>query len=334
VVRLEGIDGRLLSPVAGEISVPDGLAYAWLSQGESESHPALWDSIDRIPLATLPHGDKAQPALRTDLAPIIMRYLFDGALVEPNAEGYRIKATPAGKMPVAVRVFNLSDARRRVRLQIDRGTGAGSVGVEFARRVSIAPQSSVDAAWDVDFTNRFASKRRVKIVFSTVSDAPDVSTTHLALSFSGEASLLATLHGFGHWYRLPIQQSSRWTPAVGAHGTMHIDATPEAAWRLRVQFGEGDRWVYPVFKLPDSVRMDGYTGMVIRARCHTPAEVRIFLWEGDAGVGYITPQSIIPADGQWHSAVIRFADLVLSTANSPDPNNRLDLDQVRRISIA
>jgi hypothetical protein len=333
VVRLEGIDGRLLSPVAGEISVPDGLAYAWLSQGESESHSALWDSIHRTQPATLLHGDQTQPALHTDLPPIVMRYLFDGALVEPNSEGYRIKAAPAGKMPVAVRVFNLSDTRRRVRLQIDWVASAGSVGVDTTRRVSIDPQSSVDATWDVDFTNQFASKRRVKVLLWADDDSPGHSTTHLALSFSGEASLLASLQGFHHWYRLPIRETSRWTPAVGAHGTMHIDATPEAAWRLRVQFGEGDRWVYPVFKLPDGARMESYSGMVIRARCHTPAEVRVFLWEGDAGVGYITPQSIIPADGQWHLAVIRFADLVLSTANSPDPNNRLDLDQVRRISI-
>ena len=249
VVCLEGIDGRLLSPVADEISVPDGLAYAWLSQGESESRQALRDSMHRIQRATLRHGDKAQPALRTRLTPIVMRYPFDGGLVEPNAEGYRIKAAPAGKMPVAVRVFNLSDTRRRVRLQIDWVATAGSVGVDAARRVSIAPQSSVDAAWDVDFTNRFASERRVKIVLSAVSDLPEVSTTHLALGFSGEASL---------------RSASRLRPLVlaadpgilaldaggRAHGTMHIDATPEAAWRLRVQFGEGDRWVYPVFSSP------------------------------------------------------------------------------------
>ena len=186
---------------------------------------------------------------------------------------------------------------------------------------------------DVDFTNLFARNHRVKVVLWADDDLPGLSTTHLALSFSGKVSLAASLQGFGHWFRLPIQESSRWTPAVGAHGTMHIDATPEAAWRLRVQFGEGDRWVYPVFKLPDGVRMEGYTGMVIRARCHTPAEVRVFLWEGDTGVAYLTPQSIIPADDKWYSAVICFADFVLSSANSPVPNNRLDLDQVRRISF-
>ena len=79
VVRLEGIDGRLLHSAAGEISVPDGLAYVWLSQGERESHPAARDSIQLIPPATPPPGDAAEPALRTRLTPIVMRYLFDGA---------------------------------------------------------------------------------------------------------------------------------------------------------------------------------------------------------------------------------------------------------------
>ena len=212
-------------------------------------------------------------------------------------------------------------------------TSDGHRGLGAPRHVSIAPQSSVDSVRDVDFTNLFARDRRVKVVLWADDDLPGLSTTHLALSFSGETSLLASLQGFGHWFRLPIQESARWTPAVARHGTMHIDSAPEAAWRLRVKFGAGDRWVYPVFKLPDSVRMEEQTGMVIRAGCRAPAEVRIFLWEGNAGVGYITPQSIIPADDKWHLAVIRFADLVLSRANSPDPNNRLDLDQVRRISI-
>jgi len=144
---------------------------------------------------------------------------------------------------------------------------------------------------------------------------------------------MGALQGFQHWVRLPIQQTARWTPNVAGHGKMQMDSTPEAAWRLQVKFGEGDRWVYPFFKLPDNVRLSEHTALVIRARCQKPAEVRAFLWEGDAGAGYITPQSIIPADGQWHVAVVRFADLVLSGANAPDPSGRLDLDQVCRISI-
>lgn len=55
--------------------------------------------------------------------------------------------------------------------------------------------------------------------------------------------------------------------------------------------------------------------------------------EGESDVGYRTGRSIVPADGAWHVAAVRTSDLVPSTANRPDPNGRLDLDQVRRISI-
>ena len=111
--------------------------------------------------------------------------------------------------------------------------------------MSIAPQSSVDAAWDVDFTNRFASERRVKIVLSAVSDLPEVSTTHLALGFSGEASL-RRLYGFGHWYWLPIRNPRTGRRWLGPRHNAHRRYA-RGGMRLRVQFGEGDRWVYPVF---------------------------------------------------------------------------------------
>lgn len=44
-------------------------------------------------------------------------------------------------------------------------------------------------------------------------------------------------------------------------------------------------------------------------------------------------RSIVAPDGKWHTAVVRFDDLALSASNAPDPNNRLDLGEVRRISL-
>ena len=98
-------------------------------------------------------------------------------------------------------------------------------------------------------------------------------------------------------------------------------------------FTNGDRWVYPVFQLPDELDMSRFSALVLRARCERPATVRVFLWEGDRGVGYLTSQSIVPADGKWHAAEVRFDELTLSGANAPDDNDRLDLGQVRRIAI-
>ena len=63
------------------------------------------------------------------------------------------------------------------------------------------------------------------------------------------------------------------------------------------------------------------------------ATIRVFFWEGDGGVGYLTGTPIVPADGLWYPTVVRFADLSPSSANTPDTNGRLDLEQVRRISV-
>jgi hypothetical protein len=328
ILHLRGIDGRLLKPTPDRaIPLPDGLTYVWLDRNQ------LGDRLATDTPAMRLYRVKADPVPRAAPSPVIMRYLYDPAVVEPKSEGYRIKASPAGKMPLVVRVFNLSDTPWKAKLGLDIVARELHQPVSVERPLSVPPWSSMEVKWDVDFSAMFAKDRRVKAIVRAGGAFPGPSVVSLALRFFGDAGLMPTLQGFDHWVRLPIQQASRWTPNVIGHGKMQMDSTSEAAWRLQVKFGEGDRWVYPFFKLPDGTRLSEHAGLVIRARCQKPAEVRVFLWEGDRGVGYITPHSVIEADGPWHVAVVRFRDFVLSGANAPDPNGRLDLDQVRRISV-
>jgi hypothetical protein len=126
---------------------------------------------------------------------------------------------------------------------------------------------------------------------------------------------------------------SRWKPNVSSIGTMTMTKADDTPWRLAVKFTEGDRWVYPYYDLPKELDLRRFTGLMLRVRCHKPGQTRVFFWEGDGGVGYITPEAIAPPDGRWHVAVVRFQDLVPSAANAPDPDGRLDLGQVHRISI-
>jgi hypothetical protein len=330
VTRLEGIDGRLLQPGSDTIPVPDGLAYVWFAR---EVTPFVRARLNTDTTAMRLNRQTAASVPRAAPSPIIMRYLYDPAVVEPKAEGYRIKTNPIGKMRIAVRVFNFSSESSKLPFAVNLVAGEDSETVTTGRAIFIPPYSSADTAWDVDLSRLICRQTQIKAIVRTGVDISRQDRTLLALTFFGEAGLMQTLQRFDHWIRLPIQQASRWKPNVGGHGKMQMDSTPEAAWRLQVIFGEGDRWVYPFFQLPDSTRLNEHTGLVIRARCRKPAEVRVFLWEGDRGVGYITPGSVVPADDQWHVAVVRFSDLVLSSANAPDPNNRLDLDQVRRISV-
>jgi hypothetical protein len=333
VERVEGIDGRTLPQGPDSVPVPDGLAYVWLTRGWQKAAARPRDAIESSTAAMRLYGLKADPVPRNAPSPVVLRYLYDAALVEPKPERYRIKAVPTRSMKLAVRIFNLSDEPRTVVAALNLGATKGSSSVGKNPQLTISARSSADATWDADVANVLAREGRFKATITATTGPPPAPKVSLVLTFFGEAELLPTLQRFQHWSRLPIQQISRWTPNIAGIGKMQMDSTSEAAWRLQVKFGDGDRWVYPYFKLPDNVRMNEHTGLVIRARCHKPAEVRVFLWEGDTGVGYITPRSVIAADGQWHVAVIRFRDLVLSAANSPDPNHRLDLDQVRRISV-
>ncbi len=328
LLHLRGIDGRLLKPAPdGAIPIPDGLTYVWLDRSKVSGR------LGTATLAMRLYGLRADPVPRSAPSPIVMRYLYDPAVVEPKSEGYRIKASVTGRMRLAVRVFNLSDEPRGVALGLNLVAAEGSSLVGKNPQLTVPAKSSADATWDADVTKVIAKEGRFRAIVYATAGPPPSHKIPLVIAFFGEADLVPTLQRFQHWVRLPIQQVSRWTPNVAGIGTMQIDSTSDAAWRLRVKFGEGDRWVYPFFKLPDGVRLNEHDGLLLRARCHKPAEVRGFLWEGDTGVGYITPHSLVQADGAWHVAVVRFCDLVLSGANKPDPNARLDLDQVRRISL-
>lgn len=341
-LHLRGVDGRSLDPASdGAIPVPDGLTYVWLDPSQLGDRlvtytPAM--GLYRLNDTPVPHG---LPKLHVAPSPIVLRYLYDPAVVTASSNGYRIKAAEGKKMTFVVRAFNLSGEDRDVAMGIDfssRGVPAGRAAFPFLK---LPARSSGDVTWELDLNRAFAVDDRLKVtVLGSGSGLPPLrgelaprSDAALVVHFFGEATLVQALGRFQHWVRLPIRESARWTPNVAGHGKVQMDATSEAAWRMRVTFGEGDRWVYPFFKLPDNVRLNEQTALVIRARCQKPAQVRVFLWEGESGVGHITPDSIVPADGQWHVAVVRFEDFVASSANKPDANGRLDLDQVRRISI-
>ncbi len=342
-----GIDGRKL-PLApdGTVPVPDGLTYVVFNRLDT-GHPLV-----------APHRNtrlwelgRDRPRITPKSSPIVARYQFDPKLVEASSRGYRIKAVPAGKMPVRVRVFNLgtADFAGRIALLPEPGEATGRAGAQTGRAavlgeavqsVDVPAGKWADVTWQVDFAHSFGVVPWVAVhtlleerggqrarVLVNVREKP------LSLRFYGEGALQSTLLRFPRWSRLPIHELNRWTPNVAGIGEMTLAKADDAPWRLSVKFKEGDRWVYPSFELPKDLELQKFAGLLLRVRCHKPGQVRVFLWEGDKGVGYITPEAIAPPDGQWHLAVVRFQDLIPSAANAPDSDGRLDLAQVRRISI-
>jgi len=160
--RIEAIDGRRISPGSdGTLAIPDGLVYVWLDRGKLGERLAADTPAMRL--------HPSRPVGLRELGPptgIILRCQYDPALVEPTSEGYRIKSLPAGKMPFAVRAFNLSDRAREVTVKLDAGTGPACILGPASQTVKIVPGGSVDVAWKLDLADRFAAGRELRIEVS------------------------------------------------------------------------------------------------------------------------------------------------------------------------
>jgi hypothetical protein len=318
-LRAEGIDGRPLEAAQdGAARVPDGLAYVWLDRA------ALGDRLKADTSAARLYAFAAKaPPKRPKPSPIVLRLQPDANALSHKPEGYRIQAVPAGKQTVRVRAFNLSDALRELPLRL------AMAGETLAEQRVIAPaEGFADVVWMVDLSDAFAAR---DVVTATVTAGDGIPP--LSVDLFGEATVEQIKERYKKPVRLPIEDLASWRENITGDGKMTMATTKEGHWRLEATFAQGDPWVYPYFTLPKAVDLRRATALVLKARCRGRAAVRIFLWEGESGVGYLTPTGILPADGQWHTATVRFADLRLSTANRPDPNARLDLAKVRRISI-
>lgn len=328
VTRIEGLDGRQLAATAdGDVPLTDGLAYVWLDRA------ALAQRLDAAsPTRKLWQLGQAAPRPRRPASPIVLRWQIDPAAVKAETAGYRLVNQEPGRLRFVVRAFNLAPQPAELRLALDFGDATGRVLSENPCAVKVPTAGFAEATWDVDLSTAFTRRHLVPVTVRPVGDAPP-QTLPLVVTLIGEPTVAQCLERHPQHFRLPLGESARWQPNVPSSGRMNLEPQPDGSVRFTVTFSKGDRWVYPYFALPDDVDLSRFSALVLRARCQRPATVRMFLWEGDRGVGYLTPKSIIPADGQWHAAEVCFADLTLSGANAPDDNGRLDLPQVRRISI-
>ncbi|WP_165244907.1 cellulase family glycosylhydrolase [Paludisphaera soli] len=322
-IRLEGADGRPLPVREGRIDLTDGLAYAWFDR------PGLGSRLAPRTRAMGLHP-AVGAATAGEPAPIVLRYRFDPEFCTPTSLGYHLKAGVAS-LPVNVEVVNLGDEAETIELTL----AVERSGVETPaepRRVQVGPGSTSVAGWTVDLSGSFADFRPARLV-ATARGASGLRD-RLALAILGEPTLDEALARPSRTARLPIEDLGRWAPNIGAGGRMEMRSAGTAGWGLAVRHERGsDRWAYPFFRLPDSVDLADARGLIVRARCRAKGDVRVFLWEGDSGVGYINGTGLIPADGGWHVVRLDFDAMQASSANAPDPDGRLDRGAVRKLSI-
>ena len=322
---IAGIDGRPLAADAGSVPIPDGLVYVGLNREQLGGR--LRTDTRAMQLLTQAAGQATRPA---PASPIVLRYELDRQVVAAVSEGYRLLAEAPGKMPFRFRAFNLSAEPQKQSLTLSFSQPV-AFETESVQQVTIPPTGSVDVEWNVDLAGAFAATGTLRATLRA-KGADTGSGDMVEIDLAGNPTLEQVLQRYPTHVSLPIGNLTAWQPAISGSGKMTMEPFEDDGWRLECQFQGGDRWVYPQFQLADDVALDRFSAIVLRARCEQAGSVRLFLWEGDTGVGYLSPVAI-PADGKWHTALVLFDDFILSGANRPDANHRLDRSQVRRISI-
>jgi hypothetical protein len=177
VSRIEGIDGRELKPTAaGEIPVPGGMVYVW-----PESDDALgletWQSdetLRRVDTKTkavaLRRAARQRESKRIAPSPIILRYQWDDKLVEPTSEGYRFRADPPKKMPVAVRVFNLANQPRELKLRLSFHEKEVPIVGPNPQQAKVPAEGFVDVRWEADVSIASAPSKGLRVIVTAQSE--------------------------------------------------------------------------------------------------------------------------------------------------------------------
>jgi len=167
VWRIEGIDGRQVGPTSsGAIPVPDGMVYVWFRPG---------DTLGRVDATTkaaaLSKAAGERRAKRTAPSPIILRYQWDDKLVEPTSEGYRFRAGPPKKMPVAVRVFNLGNQPRELKLRLSFHEKEVPIVGPNPQQVKVPAEGFADVKWEADLGTALAPSKGLRAIVTAQADA-------------------------------------------------------------------------------------------------------------------------------------------------------------------
>lgn len=328
VVAANGIDGRALRPDGeGRYSLRDGILYLTVKPEDIADRllhdtPAmrLWDvaGADAPPRQTVP-------------SPIVLRYQFDGK-TPFGSRGYHVKPDVNPKKPFTVRVFNLGQEERSVTLTPRFSTPLGTIQPAGTKGVVVPASGHTDVTWEADFAHAFDEEDAVRVVVAASGDNCG-AIPPLSVRFEGDVPLETALARYEHVARFPMDDADIWKHCSSEGTTNRIERTEEGQWRLVSDFGGGGGWTFPNAPMPEGFDGAKYDTVVIRARCREQSNIRLYLWEERDALGYASQSSILPSDGEWHTAVVPYSSFEISSAHRPDPNGKLDPDKVEAITV-
>ncbi len=254
------------------------------------------------------------------LSEIVVRLRVPQATVDKAMDGYRLAG---GEAALEAEIYNFGDMAFQGELllstpdnwQVD--PDHADVSVDGGQRVVVPLHLKVPATKDpatVSLVARRAEER----------SAPAV------VRLSVDLSKLAPKESLP----LSLNKPELWQKNIAGHGDMDIAAGTEGGVRFSFHFStDGDNWAYPRVAFPGGRDLSGYDGLrfEFRTDTETPGSVRAFLFE-PGGAGYIS-DSELSGSTQWRSVTVLFSQLAYVSATPPDPNGKLDTNNIAGLSV-
>jgi len=276
------------------------------------------------------HADGKSLATRRVFGPrppastTVVRVVPPAGLGGKDIEAYRVKAGQS--IDLQVEVYNFSDHAGESRCVVEPPPGwqanpstfsapIGAMGRQ-TRTVSVLPGSA-------------GGLRRQTLRFNLEGPAGSSGTAVLDVLLD-PASLKPSARE-----PLRLSASERWAGNISANGAMTVAGSNETEPVFEARFDRpGDRWIYPTVGFTAARDWRGFDAIELETRID-PAEpgtvVRLMVTE-PSGAAYFTGAGF-NSGTEWTRAVVPFKNLVAGGFAPPDPNGRLDLDQITSLKI-
>ena len=321
--HVAGADGRTLTFDNGTLPVPDGLTYVWIKRANlagklnANTRAMSLYQLGQHPLT---------PERRA--SPLVFQFLSQQTPARASARGYLITQELARKLPVCVRINNLSPSPMTVTPELSLPGKAADKSLP----ITVPAMGHSDVAWNLDAASLLDIAQTRFISLSGKSDG--VQPLPLAIPFVMEGTLEQHLARHKNHFPLPITDLSHWSANIAAQGRSDFSVAPDRTWRMGVTFpGNGGNWAYPKFDLPQKIDPALYSGFLIRARVLHDAGGVAIIAESDGGLPSFWVNDLFPADGEWHVVYVPFAEFKVGPGGAGDQNTRLDPTAWKKISL-
>ncbi|MDR2757208.1 MAG: beta-galactosidase [Planctomycetaceae bacterium] len=324
IKRIESLFGEplKLSDDSELLLQPNNLYYVWFDKASIIDHLETTTNAMKLYQSakkTRKHNEK--------IPEVVLRFQYNQEKLSTTPDGYFIPQNIENLLPMTFRVFNLGQKEKKYNLCFEIGETA-----DHKNGVVVAGQGFTDVVWNLPLEKAGLSTGNIQPLRVTVDEDKNRS---LVLNLRGEATWDGAVSGVKNVRKFPINDHSRWQKNIASIGTVEIESKDNIL-RMTATFNkDGDRWVYPRFKLPDDVNLSNASGIIVEARCTGNALPRFFLFE-KSGSGYINSfhsAPIFASDGDWHVIKLPFTQFQHNVATPSDVNGQLDLDQINFISV-